>query len=88
MTFQGKPLDRWATPTGNAGYSTLYHWRACARWRGLTWEYFRSLSADDQAGYIAEYETALKLETLEYEAARKAAERKARRSRMHGRSRT
>jgi hypothetical protein len=48
-----------------------------ARWRGLTWEYFRRLQPDDQAGYIAEYETAIRLESLEAEADRKEAERKA-----------
>jgi len=27
-----------------------------ARWRGLTWEYFRELDGDDQAAYAAEYD--------------------------------
>lgn len=58
-----------------------------ARWRGLTWEYFSRLPVEAQAGYIAEYETAMKLEALEAEAARKEAERKARKGRM-GRGRT
>ena len=83
-TFRGKPLDRWPTRTGYSSYSTLYHWRCVARWRGLTWEYFRRLPPDDQAAYIAEYETALRIENLEAEAQRKEAERRAKRG---GRSR-
>ena len=55
-----------------------------ARWRGLTWEYFRRLPPDEQAGYIAEYEVTLRLESLEAEAQRKEAERRAKRG---GRSR-
>ena len=54
-----------------------------ARWRGLSWEYFSRLPPEAQAGYIAEYETALKLENLEAEANRKEAERRARS--RHGR---
>lgn len=56
-----------------------------ARWRGIPWEAFRRLHPDDQAGYIAEYETAIKLDALEQEAARKEAERKARAARGAGR---
>lgn len=78
-TFRGKALDRWPTRTGRSSYSTLYHWRCVARWRGLTWEYFSRLPPDAQAGYIAEYETAHRLEYLEAEAARKEAERRAKR---------
>lgn len=58
-----------------------------ARWRGLSWETFRRLHPDDQAGYIAEYETALKLESLEHEAARKEAERRQRAGQRFGRRR-
>lgn len=86
MTFLNRPLARWTAPTGRSRYSELYHWRCVARWRGLTWEAFRRLHPDDQAGYIAEYETALKLDTLEAEAARKEAERRAKA--RFGRSRT
>ncbi len=55
-----------------------------ARWRGLSWEYFRRLHPDDQAGYIAEYETVNALDGLEARAAAREAERKAR---QHGRGR-
>jgi len=47
----------------------------------LKWEYFRALPADDQAGYLAEYETAQRIEWLEAETARKEAERAAKRRR-------
>lgn len=33
--------------------------RVVARWRGLSWEYFRELDTDDQAAYAAEYDTQL-----------------------------
>jgi hypothetical protein len=58
-----------------------------ARWRGLTWEYFRTLEVDDQAAYIAEYEEQHKLDALAAETARKLAEARARRNRKHGKSR-
>lgn len=37
-------------------HSWLFYMRQVARWRGLTWEYFRELDVDDQAAYVAEYE--------------------------------
>lgn len=85
MTYQGRPLERWPIPHGKASSSALYHWRSIARWRGLSWEYFRTLDPDAMAGYIAEYETATSLEALEAEQARKEAARRARRT--GGRSR-
>ena len=39
--------------------------RLVARWRGLTWEYFRELDTDDQAAYAAEYEVEMKFGYLE-----------------------
>ena len=82
-------MERWPAPAGRSAYSALYHWRCVARWRGLTWEAFRMLPPDDQAGYIAEYETAMRLDALEAEAQRKAAEArlKGARARVGGRSR-
>jgi hypothetical protein len=66
----------------------VYHWRSVARWRGLSWEQWRRLHPDDQAGYIAEYLTHHKLAYLEAESQRKKAEARARRRQRHGRSRT
>ncbi len=77
--WQGRPLERWPTPAGKVSYSQIFHWRRCAHWRGLTWEYFSRLPIEAQAAYVAEYETATKLEALEIESARKAAEQRARR---------
>lgn len=47
-----------------------------ARWRGLTWEQFCRLAIDAQAGYIAEYETEMRMQALEAEWQRKEAERR------------
>lgn len=85
--FLGRPLERHRSPRGRASYSALFEWRTVARWRGLTWEYFRRLAPDDQAAYIAEYRTTLKLDGLEAREAQKDAERHARRARRFGRSR-
>lgn len=63
-------------PRGRASYSQVYHWRSAARWRGLTWEQWCELDADAQAGYIAEYETELRLSALEAEWQRKETERR------------
>jgi hypothetical protein len=52
--------------------------RSAVKWRGLTWEYFCELDEPDQAGYIAEYETAMRLQALEAEHQRKTAMRKQR----------
>jgi hypothetical protein len=65
-------------PAGGASYSQVYHWRSVARWRGLTWEAFCELDVDAQAGYIAEYETEMRLAALEAEWQRKELERKSR----------
>jgi uncharacterized protein (DUF2235 family) len=54
----------------------VYHWRSAARWRGLTWEHWCRLDVDAQAGYLAEYETELRLSALEAEWQRKEQERK------------
>lgn len=53
------------TPKGSASYNWLYKLRLVARWRGLSWEYFRELETDDQAAYAAEYDTTHKFEALE-----------------------
>lgn len=45
--------------------SWLFVLRRVARWRGLSWEYFRRLDTDDQAAYIAEYQIETKLEALD-----------------------
>jgi hypothetical protein len=87
VTFLGRPLGRYRTPPGRARSSAIFHWRSCARWRGLSWEHFRDLDPDDQAAYLAEYETTMALEYLEAEASRKAAERTSRRRQRHGRPR-
>lgn len=42
---------------GSQGFSWLYKLRRVAHWRGLSWEYFRDLDDDDQAAYVAEYDT-------------------------------
>lgn len=39
--------------------------RRVAKWRGLPWEYFRELDTDDQAAYVAEYETEMKFDYLD-----------------------
>ena len=36
-----------------------------ARWRNLAWEEFRMLDTDDQAAYVAEYDTAMLFDYLE-----------------------
>lgn len=36
-----------------------------ARWRNLTWEYFRDLESDDQAAYVAEYDVHMKFGYLD-----------------------
>jgi len=64
-------------PASKAGYSRTYHWRRAARWRGLSWEQWCRLEPDAQAGYIAEYESELRLAVLESEHQRKELERKA-----------
>ena len=81
MTFQGRDIWRITTPKGDVSYHRLYHWRSAARWRGLTWEAFAELDESAQAAYIAEYETALRLETLQAETRRKADARAARQAR-------
>lgn len=63
-------------PAGNASYSAVYHWRSVARWRGITWEAWCDLDTDAQAGYIAEYETEMRLRALEAEWQRKTMERR------------
>lgn len=77
----------WVSPSGPASYNTYFELRRCAHWRGLTWEYFRDLSDDEQADYLAEYRAVNKLEALEMEHVRKAAEQRARRAGLHGKSR-
>jgi hypothetical protein len=64
-TWKGTPLDRLQTKKGSQGFNWLFKLRTVARWRGLTWEHFRMLEIDDQAGYVAEYEIAMKFDYLE-----------------------
>jgi hypothetical protein len=52
--------------------------RCAAKWRGITWEYFSRLETQAQAGYLAEYETAMRLAALEADAQRKEQTRKQR----------
>lgn len=47
------------------GFTFLFKLRRVARWRGLSWEYFRDLDTDDQAAYVAEYDIEHKLDALE-----------------------
>lgn len=65
MTWNGTAIDRLSVPRGKAKIGWLFALRRCARWRGLTWEQFRRLDADDAAAYMAEYEIELKLEALQ-----------------------
>jgi len=65
VTRKGSPLDRLKVPKGHTRFSWLFYLRRVARWRGLTWEYFREQDTDDQAAYVAEYEIETKLDTLE-----------------------
>jgi hypothetical protein len=67
-----------SAPKSETGYSILYHMRSAVKWRGLTWEYFCELDEQAQAGYVAEYETAMRLGALEAEAQRKAMKRRQR----------
>src|SRR5262245_62498043 len=62
VTRKGTPLDRLKVPGGSARFSWLFYLRRVARWRRLTWEYFRELDTDDQAAYVAEYEIETKLD--------------------------
>jgi hypothetical protein len=90
VTYQGKPLDRWPLPHGDATYEDVFHWRTVARWRGITWEAWEALDAWDQAGYLAEYAAVTKLQWLQAETDRKRAEARAkaaRRKSNHGKSR-
>jgi len=50
---------------GSASFNWLLKLRMVARWRNLTWEYFSTLDTDDQAAYVAEYETAMMFEYQE-----------------------
>lgn len=54
--WKGTPLDRFKGKRGSQSYAWIYKLRRVARWRGLTWEYFRDLESDDQAAYVAEYD--------------------------------
>lgn len=65
MTWKGTPIDRLTVPHAPARMGWQFVMRRVARWRGLTWEYFRKLDSDDQAAYIAEYECEMKLEALD-----------------------
>jgi hypothetical protein len=87
VSWSGKALERYPAGRGRAAYATVYHWRRVAKWRGLTWEYFRKLAPDDQAGYIAEYETEAHLDHLEAEHAKQQAKQRAKRRATSGRSR-
>jgi hypothetical protein len=55
--------------------------RSAAKWRGITWEYFSELDTQAQAGYLAEYETAGRLQALEAEHQRREQARKQRQAR-------
>jgi hypothetical protein len=85
VTFRSRDIWQQQAPPGDISYSELYHWRTVAKWRGLTWEAFCDLDTDSQAGYIAEYECVMRLQTLEAEHQRKEQERKARQARMTAR---
>ena len=65
MRRKGTLLDRLSVPKGHVSQTWLFYLRLVARWRGLTWEYFRELDTDDQAAYVAEYEITTKLDILD-----------------------
>lgn len=69
------------TRGGPQKFNWLYKLRMVARWRDLSWEYFRELDTDDQAAYVAEYETQMSFDyhqALDLERKRRRAARRGR----------
>lgn len=65
MTWRKR--DIWDVRVAQSDFSmhSLYVMRQAAHWCHLTWEYFSRLPTQAQAGYIAEYQTAMRIAAIE-----------------------
>lgn len=81
MTFQGRSI--WVQSVDKAQYShsIVFSLRRVARWIPMRWETFCHLPEQEQAGYIAHYETEMRLSALEHAEQQRQNERKQRRAR-------